>query len=561
MGFDRIKYSIPGDIISLNESTDYHEFNVRVIIEPIVERIEHNRNEFSFFPTSNWENFISGNSTEDIIWGSKLLYPAGFIKSISLMIGSRNTSDVGIYITDSNKKILKKVFGFNDGTTGEHTFLVNYYAIEPFYIFVRAFGLIWRDNGSIQGEKHAIWHGNWGTYGYKTEGEILFNSWDDGGALSPIMFGIKANYKNDEALKYQRREKLYTLQDAYTKWLWGDKFPICIIGDSTTDGDTTTGATPNTLGTDHVDPNTYTTKLQEFLRNSLNNNALRIYNAGFSGKNVSWALQNIDAMLLENEYYKDSKIAIISHGINDYVNSYNGERWYKDHLAQLINILYDAGIQPVLMTTQAGTENHSRFGWQQMSIADGITKELAKEYNLELIDKNMATAFFNVYSSIPIQQIIPDGCHYGDAGHLFIAGYMFAKLVPYTVWAENGETILGFDDQRIKTDLQFSSFSGYVWKDVKPITITNGFKLEANCTKESATKIMDFYVFVYDKIPKKLKSFCSTANGQTVTVNGTNYNVNASEKDICNLEIGLHHIVVTAPAGGINFLGMKIVDR
>lgn len=563
--FSTAGYAIPGDTITVAEESTTLEFDAKLVIVPVTERIEQNKNllrsEFSVCPTNVWENFATGSLAGDNVWGSKMLYPAGFIKSISLMIGNTTTEDVAIYITDANMKILKKVFGYQGGSTGEFTYIVNFLAVEPVYIFVRAIGMIWINSGALFGEEYAIWSGAWGANGYKAEGETLFDSWNNSGALSTVLFSIKANYKNSEAEKYEKREKLFTLKDAYMRWLFGEKFPICVIGDSTTDGDTTTGATPNVLGTDHVDPNTYTTKLQEFLRASLNNNVLRIYNAGFSGRSVSWALQNIDAMLFDNQYYSDTKIAIISHGINDYVTSYNAERWYKGHLAQLVNVLYDAGIQPVMMTTQAGTENYNRFGWKQMSIADSITKEVAEEYNLEVMDKNTATAFFNVYSGLTIQQIIPDGCHYGDAGHLFVAGYMFKELVPYTVLAEAGETILGFDNEQIKTDLQYSSFVGYIWKDVTPVAITNGFKLKADCTKGTATTIMDFYVFVYDKVLKKLKSYCTTANGQKVVVDGTEYNVSSAEQDVCDLEIGLHHVVVTAPSGAVNYYGLKVVNR
>ena len=558
-------YVIPGDTVEITEETSNLEFDAKLTITPIVKRIEENKEiaqeEFSFCPTNIWENFATGNLAGDNVWGSKLLYPAGFIESVSLMIGNTTAEDVAIYITDKNMKILKKVFGYQGGNTGEFTYIVNFLAVEPVYIFARAVGMIWLNSGALLGEEYAIWSGAWGTYGYKAEGETLFESWNNGGALSTVLFSIKANYKNSEAEKYEKREKLYTLKNAFTRWLWGEKFPICVIGDSTTDGDTTTGATPNVLGTDHVDPNTYTTKLQEFLRSSLNNNVLRVYNAGFSGRGVSWALQNIDPMLFDNQYYNDTKIAIISHGINDNVTSFNSERWYRGHLEQLVNVLYNAGIQPVMMTTQAGMENYGRFGWKQMSVADSITKEVAQKYNLEVMDKNTVTAFFNVYSGLTIQQIIPDGCHYGDAGHLFVAGYMFSELVPYTVQAGEGETILGFDNEQIKTELQYSSFTGYIWKDVKQIAITNGFKLKADCTKTAATTLMDFYVFVYDKVPKKLKSFCTTANGQNVIVDGSEYSINSAEQDICNLEIGLHHLVVTSPAGDVNYYGLKVVNR
>lgn len=562
-----IGYQFVGDIASIIEEESNIEFDVSLNVISINDHSNGftgiAEDVYSYNPYDVFDIFkLQQRSIGDKIYGSSFLYPEGFIKTITLAFyGSTTDRDVAIFITDSNKKILKKAVGYDNGSLDEQTYLINYYATEPVYIFVRSPRLIWDVSTIKTGEKYKIFHGQWGVYGYKTAGEILFTDWDNGGELSSTIFAIQANYDNRQIIKYQKRERIYALQDAYRQWLYGEKFPICVIGDSTTDGDTTTGATPNVIGTDHVDPNTYTTKLQGYLREALNNNVLRIYNAGFSGRSVSWALENIDGILFDNEYYSDSKIAIISHGINDYVNNYNRERWYRDHLSQLVEILYDHGIQPVIMTTQAGMENHGRFGWMQQSIADKVSIEVANKYNLEIMDKNVYTSLFNIYSSLSISSIIPDGCHYGDAGHLFVAGMMFADLVPFTVWAFDGETILGFADERLRTELEYSSEVNYRWKDVKVITPSNGFKLEARCSKSAETVLMDFWVYVIGKKQKTLISYCTTPNTQRVIVDGNLTSISTSQQTIGNLEMGLHHIVVKALASdSVNYLGLKLVD-
>lgn len=567
-GWGAAGYAAAGEDISsmVSESDDDLEFDAVLNIVSVNEAMKTEGSPddvFSDNPGTDFNNFsYISTTTGNPVWGSKRLYPKGFIKTITIrMTGETNDLDVAIYITDKNRKILKKIFGYDDNQEGEHVYLVNFLATEPVYIFVRATRMIYTANGGLWGEKYAQFHGEWGTYGYKSTGETLFDSWDNSGALSTNLFAIKANYDNTVIEKYEKREKLFTLYKAFEQWTFGKKFPICVIGDSTTDGDTTTGATPNVLGTDHVDPNTYTTKLQGFLCEALNNNVLRIYNAGFSGRGVSWALQNIDAMLFENQYYADTKIAIISHGINDGVNSENRARWYRDHLSQLAEVLYDAGIQPVMMTTQAGMENHGRFGWQQMALADEITKEVAAKYNLEVMDKNKFTSIYNLYSPLSIQTIIPDGCHYSDAGHLFVAGFMFADLVPFTVWAEDGETILGFNEERIRTGLEYSSESSYRWKDVRIITPENGFKLEAHCSKTASTMMMDFWVFVIGKKPKTITSYCTTPNVQTVSIDGNSTEITSAEQVIGTLDLGIHHIVVSTGASeDVNYLGLKLAD-
>jgi len=358
-----------------------------------------------------------------------------------------------------------------------------------------------------------------------------------------------------------KKRRAYSLTEAFQKWFFGYKFPICILGDSTTDGDTTTGSTPNQIGTDHQDPNTYTTKLQALLREATGNNNIRIYNGGFSGKSALWTLRNIDGILWNNEYYRDARIVIISHGINDYVpDSLNNVGNYEYALRGLIQNIFDHDAQPVLMTHQSGMENYGRFGWKQMALADEITRNLADEYNLEVMDKNYFTNLFNIYSKYSVNDIIPDGCHYKDVGHEFVAGWMFKELIPYTIPVGDEQTIVSFADERVKTGLEYSSFSGYKWKDVKVITPANGFKLEARCTKDSTTTLMDAWVFIEAKGQKNVVSFCTTPNVQTVTIDGIAYSITEPEQELAEIDIGLHHIVVTSGANeNVNYLGLKII--
>ena len=503
------------------------------------------------------------DSLNEGIYGSAFEFPSGYVKSITLLYKTASTDQIMIWITDKHSLILKKVIDYARNKVGPLDVQIDYYCDEPFYVFVRAPGVLWSSYGTVRCQR---WNGSWGTYGFNTEGQYLVGSstisW---GNNDFVWVATTVNYgpSNTRRRLMADGERLYTLEDAYSEWLFDNtaKFPILVLGDSTTDADTTTGATANVIGTDHQDPNSYTTILQSYLREALGNNALRIYNAGFSGKNAGWALTNLDSIVWNNPYYSDLKIMVISHGINDYAVTRNSLNGYRYVLRQLVLECFSHGVQPVMMTTQAGTENHGRFGWKQMSLADKITKEIAEEYNLEVIDKNAYTAFFNVYSSYRMNQIIPDGCHYSDVGHKFVAGAMFKELVPFTVVAGDGTTILSFADERLRTDLEFSSFSGYIWKDVKVITPANGFKLEASCSKNASVKMMDYWVFVYAKNKKRLISYCTTPNVQTVMVDGTSYNVTSSEQQITTLDLGLHHIVVNSAAStNVNYLGLKLLD-
>lgn len=512
------------------------------------------------------DKVVSGgfNSLGGAIYGTDFEFPPGYVKSITLLYKTASTDQIMIWITDKHSLILKKVLDHARNKVGPLDIQIDYYCDEPFYVFVHAPGVLWATHAVV---RHNRWDGNWGTYGYNTEGQYLVGSSTISWGINDYVFiATTVNYGSSHTGRraIPDGERLYTLEDAYSEWLFDStaKFPILVLGDSTTDADLTTGATTNVIGTDHQDPNSYTMLLQSYLREALGNNALRIYNAGFTGKSAQWALTNLDSIVWNNPYYSDLKIMVISHGINDHATTdRNLLNAYRYTLRQLVLECFSHGVQPVMMTTQAGTENYTRFGWKQMSLADKITKEVAEEYNLEVIDKNAYTAFFNVYSSYRMNQIIPDGCHYSDVGHRFVAGAMFKELVPFTVVAGDGTTILSFADERLRTDLEFSSFSGYIWKDVKVITPANGFKLEASCSKTASVKMMDFWVFVYAKNKKRLVSYCTTPNVQTVVVDGVSYNVTSSEQQITTLDLGLHHIVVNSAAStNVNYLGLKLID-
>lgn len=561
-------FTLIGDTMrSITEDSDANlvfDASVKIKALPdIVSGID-NRSVFSVVQTPRFDDgtgLLDDNVLGDQIWGSDYQYPAGYIESVSLRLQSEVDTNIAVFITDLNRRILKKAVSFTKNRTGVITVPIYYEAVEPVYLFVRCPKCYWDKSGAYYGYRQSTASLSWGEYGYKTEGEVLFEGdWPMVDQVSLFLF--KLNYDNTKKGSFTSAHyrRIYSLGDAYRAWLFGEKFPICVIGDSTTDGDTTSGNTPNVVGTDHQDPNTYTSKLQELLRSALNNNVLRIYNAGFSGKNARWALKTLDDEIWNSEYYSDTKMVVISHGINDYINDYNGVRLYKNHISQIIIECFEHGVQPVMMTHQAGMENYGRFGWKQMSIADRCTKELADEFNLEIIDKNKFTSLYNVYSSVPINSIIPDSCHYGTIGHQFIAGALFACLVPTTITAGAGETIIGFANQEIKTELQYSSFGGYIWKDVKVITPQNGFKLEARCSKDSQTTLIDAWVFVNDKQVKTLKSYCTTPNVQMVSVDGTSHTISQAEQTIGQLDIGLHHIMVSSGANeNVNYLGLKIV--
>lgn len=513
--------------------------------------------------TQGVNSYFNKVGVNESVWATNKVYKAGYVDTVSLGFGASNTGEkiMIMFVDSSTNKIVKKILDYSKDNVGKQTYSIHAYIATDFYIAVRAPGLAYQ-NDARSNNRTRTWNGAWGTYGYYNEGDTL-----------PIVFGNDTNVKFDIDVVYDYYQamnhipvdtkRICTLNDAFRSWFMGAKFPVGIIGDSTTDGVGTTYTTRNVLGTDYINPKAYPYLLEQKLKLAFDNSNLRVYNFGFSGKSVQWAVQNIDEMVWDNESCNDVKMLFISHGINDYADTANRCAWFETYLRELVVNCFAHGVQPVIMTTQAGTENYTRFGFKQMSLADGINRKIADEFNLEIIDKNKFTALFNLYSSASISSIVADGCHYNDYGHEYEAGMMFAHIVPYTVWSGEEDTKLGFDNEQIRTDLEYSSFPDYKWKDVRVITPDeNGFKLEAHTAISSTKTLMDFYVFIAGTSPKVVKSYCNTPNAQEIEIDGDTTSITQSEQTIATLDLGLHHIIVRSAASeNVNFLGVKLINE
>lgn len=516
--------------------------------------------------TSSEKPFLNPNFTDehigDTVYCSGFKYSKGYIHTVTLNFSANPTSTTMILLVDSESHVIKrKILVPARGVAGKQAFNVDCFMENDFHIAVHAPSLIYQDTPRSD-KKYPYWQGAWGTYGYYNEGDVLFNDFTY--ASSNIHFDISAEYDYQKAMSYvsYKRERIYTLKDAFRAWSFGEKFPIGIIGDSTTDGVGTSETVRNVIGTDYINAYAYPYLTQELLKKELGNNNIRIYNFGFSGKSASWALQNFNEMVWNNASCNDVKILIISHGINDYADSKNRISWYETYLRQLVFECFSHNVQPVIMTTQAGCENYTRFGWKQMSYADDVNRKIAEEFNLEIIDKNKFTANFNVYSNTKIELICRDSCHYNDYGHKYEAGMLFAHIVPRTIWCD-GETIIGFVNEQIKTDLQYSSFADYQWKDVPRITPVNGFKAKVSITGRTDTTditLMDAWVFIDGKKSLTLKTYCEAANSLHCLVDDVNTDITSTEQTISELDLGLHHIVIkSGKSANIKFYGCKLV--
>lgn len=361
-------------------------------------------------------------------------------------------------------------------------------------------------------------------------------------------------------------KKLYFLHDAYMRWCDGEKFPVAFAGDSTTDGYRTTNFVGNVLGTDHTTGYLYTDVLQSLLREETKNNTLRIYNAGFSGMTMAWMLGNFENEFGEGTAYADTKMIGISFGINDRISTYRQYQDFKNNTILLCKKCIEHGIQPFLLTAQAGAENSAhlnRYESTLISYANKAKKEIARELDLEIIDISKFTANFLNYSNKPIQTILYDYCHFNDYGHSYEGGLIFKKFVPRVI-AITEESKIGFETQGIKSDLEWGDTYNEVALDVQMLpSIYNGFKTKAvktSRTDNSDIVVMDMWVFIDGKKPLTLKTYTDNPYTLRCVIDNDSISITTQEQTIRELDLGLHHVVIqSGTSTNIDFYGCKFV--
>lgn len=357
----------------------------------------------------------------------------------------------------------------------------------------------------------------------------------------------------------------YSFSDAWIAWRDGQKFPICFLGDSTTNGNGTTGyvarTTPYAWGVDYVAPNSYAKLFQDLIREASGNSVMRAYNAGYSGQNSGFALTNINNIMSGD--YADTKMMGISHGINDRTTA---PKLYADlfesRIEGIIQWCFGKGIQPFLMTTQpmtipsqVGTTNAS--GAEE--IANSIKRKLASKYNLEIIDINKFGQQFMQYSSKPLLNDIMEAgnsvIHFGNGGHKFTAELIFANFCKRTLWTYNDGEQLDYTTQLLASDIDQTELN-------QLSTFKQGFKNEVLRTQDNATNKLyqDFYVFNAGRKQLNLTAYYANAVvGQYVEVDGVQATITQQGQNLGDLDLGLHKIKAYSGATTqLDWLGFKL---
>lgn len=254
---------------------------------------------------------------------------------------------------------------------------------------------------------------------------------------------------------------LYTFHDAWLSWNENIPFSIGFLGDSTFAGVNTSSW--NEEMNDTCTVQAFPHLLENKLLNEFGNNSPKIINCGFSGDNCQLSLNRLP-LLLEKQL-SDTKMIGVGLGINDRIQYHSLLEYhtrFKIDFEKIIVEILNAGKTPFILTCQATiemgvhTEYIKKYPLRTTSnitiITNQIKKELARKYDLMLIDLNKFTENFLLYSQYATKDLISDQLHLGDIGHQLVADYLFSIMSPYTIRLSKQKKI-SYLTQLVRTDI------------------------------------------------------------------------------------------------------------
>lgn len=232
----------------------------------------------------------------------------------------------------------------------------------------------------------------------------------------------------------------------------GEAVTIVCYGDSTTDGNGTTGWTANPVNGDgtaigtaaHNPPNAWPAAMRTIIRRMFGNDQIAIWNAGYGGHDLvtGWAINNFQTAVIDNPGYGVPDICLLNWGLNDIVRGVYTPAYFKTQLKALILEIVSHGITPVLMTPDPVMEAGLRQGGSISELIQ-VYREVAEEQAITLIDTH--DALQTVFSAGGTNSLWAynqqDDLHFNDAGHRVKASYVSACLFPNTLWVDAAEPI------------------------------------------------------------------------------------------------------------------------
>ena len=230
----------------------------------------------------------------------------------------------------------------------------------------------------------------------------------------------------------------------------GQTVKIACYGDSTTDGNTTTGWIRNVAGSNHNDnaQKAWPAQLQNILREMYKNKNIFVFNAGFSGTRLDngWATKNYEKLIVNNQFYGRCDIIFIGFGIND-AGSNNGNL-LNDSLIQtnlLIDKIKKSGALPILLTCNVVRSKSTGRGDNKLlkiERLNNLKKYIAKMRNIPIFDLDSAMKGWmqkntDKYNYSDLQS---DKTHWGDLGHQYQASWLANILFNNIVKIDSNNT-------------------------------------------------------------------------------------------------------------------------
>jgi lysophospholipase L1-like esterase len=248
----------------------------------------------------------------------------------------------------------------------------------------------------------------------------------------------------------------------------GQTVNIACYGDSTTDGQGTTGWVANpTSGGNAVGSaaheanalNAWPAKLETILRNMFGGTNIHVWNAGYTGQRMDngWAYSNYAAAVLNNPAYGKPDICFIAFGLNDINTGGTQIAAHATETRKLCARMLLNGTVPVLLGCDAMYRTDTRDHKESSRQIDEVKRSVAIELGIPYIDIDMAMKqWLNCNTDEYLwAQLQSDGLHIDNTGHAFkatfIAKELFRDVVPF---------VSGQCRQRIETWDSRSSYVG-----------------------------------------------------------------------------------------------------
>lgn len=245
----------------------------------------------------------------------------------------------------------------------------------------------------------------------------------------------------------------------------GETVKIAIFGDSTVDGDQTTGWTENPRdgsgnavgNSDHnlTAPNAWPAKLQTLLRSMYNNANISVFNAGYTGKGITdgWAFNNYEPAIISNPYYGVPDATIVVFGLNDQRLAGSQVGTMKDEIRRLALKAMSYGSVPIFVTCDPVARNTS--GWDNREISqqiDAAKVAVCRELDIPMWDLGGAVKKWANQSTDGYRwhEQQTDYVHFQDAGHALKAGWIAKQFFRDTVNVVEGQRqIIGAWDSNL----------------------------------------------------------------------------------------------------------------